>query len=69
MYKSLTRTQMADYAGVSLRTFNNWLRPLEPQLTQMGYPPGARSIPPHVVRWLCEYFCIDITTMHKTNPH
>ncbi|MBQ9884052.1 MAG: hypothetical protein IJM43_06310 [Bacteroidaceae bacterium] len=67
--KSMTRTQMADHAGVSLRTFNNWLRPLEPQLTQMGYPPGARSIPPHVVRWLCEYFCIDVTTRGKIKTY
>jgi hypothetical protein len=58
--KSTTKTKMAEYAGVCLETFSSWLKPHQQTLTQMGYPPGKRSIPPNVVEWMCHQFCIKI---------
>ena len=60
----MTRTQMANCAGVCLETFSNWLKPHQTVLTAMGYPPGKRSIPPNVVAWIAETFCIDIAPQH-----
>ena len=51
---------MAQRAGVCLKTFSAWLKPYEEELTQMGYPPGRRCIPPNVVQWMCETFSIDL---------
>ena len=34
----MTKTQMADCAGVCIETFNNWLRPHQATLAAMGYP-------------------------------
>ena len=58
--KSMTRTQMANMAGVCLETFSSWLKPHQAELTAMGYPPGKRIIPPNVVSWIANKFCIDI---------
>ena len=63
--KSMTKTQMANCAGVCLETFSSWLKPHQAELTAMGYPPGKRSIPPNVVAWIAEKFCIDIEPKHN----
>ena len=63
--RAMTKTQMAECAGVCLETFNSWLEPHQAELTAMGYPPGRRSIPPNVVAWIAEQFCIDISPKHS----
>jgi hypothetical protein len=63
--KAMTKTQLASLAGVSLATFSSWLKPIEGELAAMGYLPGRRCIPPHVVRHLAERFCIDVEPSTK----
>lgn len=63
--KAMTKTQLAACAGVSVRTFSDWLAPIASELARMGYPPGKRSIPPNVVNYLAELFCIDIEPKAK----
>ncbi len=57
--KAMTRKQLADSAGVSVITLNNWLRPYREQLIQMGMPEGKGLLPPNVVEWISQRYCID----------
>ena len=58
--KAMTRTQLAAYAGVSVRTLVNWCKPYQKELAQMGMTPDMRVLPPNIVKWITERFCIDI---------
>ena len=58
--KAMTKSELAQRAGISLNTFSRWCKTLEPQMRQMGLPPGARVLPPNIVRLIAEHFCIDI---------
>ena len=58
--KAMTKQQLAAYAGVSVRTLRNWCKPYEQELTRMGMTPGMRVLPPNIVKWISEQFCIDI---------
>ncbi len=58
--KAMSKQQLADRAGVSLNTLNKWLKPLQEQLESMGMPRNARILPPNVVKFLVERFCIDV---------
>lgn len=58
--KAISKQKLADKAGVSLNTLNKWLNPLLPQLEAMGMPSNARMLPPNVVKFIAERFCIDV---------
>ena len=58
--KSMSKQQLADKAGVSLNTLNKWCKPFEKELLQLGMIPGARMLPPVVVKYIAEKFCIDL---------
>ena len=56
----MTKQQIAACAGVSVRTLLNWCKPYQKELAQMGMTPGMRVLPPIIVKWIAERFCIDI---------
>ena len=58
--KAMTRQQIAYYAGVSVKTLNNWCKPYREELQAMGLKPKKIVLPPHIVNWMCQKFCIDI---------
>ena len=58
--KAMTKQQLADSAGVSVKTFMNWCRPYREELAIMGIKPTSKKFPPHVVAFLSEKFCIDL---------
>lgn len=58
--KAMTRQQIAAYAGISVRTLTNWCRPYRQELQSLGLRPGMILLPPNIVRWICQKFCIDI---------
>ena len=58
--KAMTRQELADRAGVSARTFSRWCEPYREELLGMGWLPYTVLLPPNIVRWLCEKFCIDV---------
>lgn len=60
MMKAMTRQQLATLAGVDVRTLRNWIKPYESQLLSMGMPKGKGTIPPNVVKWIAEQYCIEI---------
>jgi hypothetical protein len=62
MMKAMTRQQLAAYAGVDARTLRNWIKPYQEQLWRMGMPKGKGALPPNVVRWIADHYCIDVDT-------
>ena len=56
----MSKQQLANKAGVSLNTLNKWCKPLQKELLQLGMIPGARMLPPVVVKYIAEKFCIDL---------
>ena len=58
--KAKSKSKLADAAGVSLDTLREWCKPYQKQLETMGLKPNARVLPPNVVKFLAEKYCIDI---------
>ncbi len=58
--KSMLKSELAREAGVSVKTLNNWCKPYEKQLTRLDWRPRMRFLPPNIVTFMVEKFCIDI---------
>lgn len=57
--KAMTKKQLACRAGVTVRTLSNWCRPYRKELEAMGLKSDMVLLPPNIVRWICEKFCIE----------
>ena len=60
--RAMTKQQLAQCAGVTVKTLMNWCRPYRDELMRMGMNPGMKVLPPHIVKWIVEKFCIDVKT-------
>jgi hypothetical protein len=58
--KAMSKQQLADCAGVSVKTLSSWCRPYQRELQEMGVTPRMKVLPPQVVLFLIEKFCIDV---------
>ena len=58
--KAMSKQQLAYAAGVSVDTLRAWCKPFEKEFMAMGLRPNARVLPPNVVRFIAETFCIDV---------
>ena len=58
--KAMSKQQLADRAGVSVRTLNSWCRRYQRELQEMGVTPRMKVLPPHVVMYIANKFCIDV---------
>jgi hypothetical protein len=58
--KAMTRKQLATYAGVDARTLRSWIKPHRRKLIKMGMPEGRGVLPPNVVEWIMDQYCIRI---------
>ena len=58
--KAMSKQQLADCAGVSVRTLNSWCKPYQHELQEMGVTPRMKVLPPNVVVFLTDKFCIDV---------
>ena len=56
----MSKSELADKTGVCVRTLMNWCRPYRLELERMGMNPNAKILPPHIVKYLSEKFCIDV---------
>ena len=56
----MSKQQLADRAGVSLKTLNRWLQPYRDELAAMGYNPSMRVLHPRIVKFISETFCIEL---------
>ena len=58
--KAMTKSELADCAGVTVKTLMSWCVPYSRQLSDMGMAPKAKVLPPHIVSFLAEKLCIDL---------
>ena len=58
--KAMSKQQLADCAGVSVNTRMKWCKPFMNELEQMGLSPNDKVLPPNIVKFLVEKFCIDL---------
>lgn len=58
--KAMSKSELADCAGVSLDTLRRWCEPYQKELEGMGLKRHAKVLPPNVVMYLAEKYCIDI---------
>ena len=58
--KAMTKQQLADRAGVTTKTLMSWCEPFMGELASMGMQPHMKVLPPHIVKFLSEKFCIDV---------
>ena len=58
--KAMLKQELADCAGISLRTLHRWCLPYRNELVRMGWQPKMKLLPPHIVAFLSDKFCIDV---------
>jgi hypothetical protein len=58
--KAMLKSELALKAGVSVTTLMRWCKPFREELARMGMQPRNRVLPPHIVQFLAEKFCIDV---------
>jgi hypothetical protein len=56
--KAMLKSELAREAGVSVRTFNRWCKPYHKELVKMGWKPRMKLLPPKIVAYLTDKFCI-----------
>jgi len=56
----MSKSELAQAAGVSVDTLMRWLSPHHNHLEELGMRPGMRVLPPKVVTYIVETFCIDV---------
>ena len=57
--KAMLKSELARAAGVSVKTFNRWCKPHRKQLRALGWNESMKLLPPKVVKYVIEAFCID----------
>ena len=58
--KAMSIQQLADAAGVSVKVLMSWCRPYRKEFETMGLKPKDRVLPPVIVKFIAEKFCIDV---------
>ena len=56
----MSKSELALAASVSVDTLARWLKPHRQELEALGMRPGMRVLPPKVVAYIVEAFCIDV---------
>ena len=57
-YKAMYKYELADAAGVSIKTFREWIRNDVADLKKYGYTISDKLLSPGAVKFLCEKYCI-----------
>lgn len=57
--KYVSKSQLAEAAGVSYKTFQRWLVRNDDRLTALGYERSCKLVPPSVVAFICREYDID----------
>lgn len=63
--KSMSKSELARSAGVSMNTLRRWLQLREEELLRMGYRREMRLLPPRIVEYICREYGIS----EPTPPH
>jgi hypothetical protein len=56
----ISKSTLARLADVSPRTFRRYLATRREVLSCLGVTPKTQKLPPYVVRYICEDYCIDL---------
>ena len=56
----MSKSELAIAAGISVDTLKRWLEPHRKQLETLGMQANMRVLPPKVVAYIVETFCIDV---------
>ena len=56
----MTKSELAERAGVSVNTLNRWCKPFRRELEAMGLTPKQRLLPPMAVKFIAEKLCIEV---------
>ena len=56
--KAMLKSELAREAGVSVKTFSRWCKPYQKELKKMGWKPRMKLLPPKIVAYLRDKFCI-----------
>ena len=57
----MTKQQLADRAGVTTKTLMSWCEPFQKELEAMGMQPHMKVLPPHIVQFIADRLCIDMS--------
>ena len=58
--KSMSKAQLAEAAGVNMRTFQMWLSRHKDELVVLGVRPRDKLLPPVAVKYIAEQYGIDL---------
>ena len=58
--KSMSKAQLAEAAGVNMRTFQRWLSRHKDGLVVLGVRPRDKLLPPVAVKYIAEQYGIDL---------
>ena len=58
--RAVTKSEMADAAGVTVKTLMAWCRPYEVELRALGLRKNDKVLKPRVAQFIADTFCIDI---------
>jgi hypothetical protein len=58
--RAMLKSELAAAAGVSRETFRRWLLTDVEYLRSLGLTPKTKMLPPRVVKYLIDKYCIDV---------
>ena len=58
--RAMSKTELANAAGVSRDTFRRWLKTDAAYLKEQGVKPTAKVLPPQVVNYIIAKYCIEL---------
>ena len=58
--KAMSKSELAEKAGITVTTLMNWCEPHMKELKAMGMRPNQRLLSPRIVKFLVDTFSIDI---------
>ncbi|MGM9708786.1 MAG: hypothetical protein ACI3ZB_04125 [Prevotella sp.] len=58
--KSMSKSELAEMAGVSMKTLQRWLSRHSDELAVLGVRPRDKLLPPVAVKYIAEQYGIDL---------
>lgn len=57
--KAVTKSELAQMAGVSMGPLSAWIKSIEGDLKAMGYRRNMKLLPPRIAKHIMDHFCIE----------
>lgn len=59
-FKAMYKSELADAAGVSLKTLSRWLKRDRNYFASVGVSVKQKMLPPMAVKYICEKYVIEL---------